>query len=48
MDQRDGPDHDLVHGKEESMCTLSDGVRALELALAAKRAAEKKEMVRMR
>jgi predicted dehydrogenase len=39
---------DLIHGKEESMCTLSDGVRALELALAAKRAADKKEMVRMR
>ena len=39
---------DLIHGKEESICTLSDGVRALELALAAKRAAEKKEMVRIR
>lgn len=38
----------LIYGQEESKCTLSDGIRALEVALAAKQSAEKNELVRVK
>jgi predicted dehydrogenase len=38
---------DLVNGKTKSKCTLSDGVRALELALAAKNSSEEKKIVQL-
>jgi predicted dehydrogenase len=36
---------DLVRGEEKSRCTLTDGVRALKLALAAKISSEEKKIV---
>ena len=38
----------LIHGIEESLCTLPDGIRALEVSLAAKQSAKRNELVRMR
>jgi predicted dehydrogenase len=38
---------DLVNGNANSKCTLSDGVRALELALAAKNSSQKKKIVQI-
>jgi predicted dehydrogenase len=38
---------DLINGEIASLCTLTDGARALELALAAKRSAEGNELVRL-
>lgn len=36
---------DIVRGNEKSKCTLTDGIRALELALAAKRSAEESKII---
>lgn len=38
----------LINEEEESICNLYDGVRALEVALAAKQSAEQNELVRLR
>ena len=38
---------ELINGDKASLCTLTDGARALELALAAKRSAEGNELVRL-
>lgn len=38
---------DLIHGKQKSMCSLTDGVRAMEIALAAKRSSEEKRIVHL-
>jgi predicted dehydrogenase len=38
---------DLIHGKQKSMCSLTDGVRAMEIALAAKRSSEENRIVHL-
>ncbi len=38
---------DLVNGKDKSRCSLSDGVRSLELALAAKSSSEKQKITQL-
>jgi predicted dehydrogenase len=38
---------DLISGKQKSLCTLDDGVRAVELALAAKRSVQENKIVHL-